>query len=156
MFIFNSTTTHSFPFSPILFFQNIFNVILNLFIFSSHFMCIKWSEHNCMYMHVRVRYSLHEFTRKAYLSRRFNVVLVDWKKLTHYPCYFSALGNTKLVAQCTAQVRKFFALKFQLWKKVRCNIIVLMINTWFVSCFSWTFTNECESKPSFIYFYFHG
>lgn len=44
----------------------------------------------------------------AYLSRRFNVVLVDWKKLTHYPCYFSALGNTKLVAQCTAQVRNMF------------------------------------------------
>lgn len=40
----------------------------------------------------------------AYLSRNFNVVLVDWKKLTYYPCYFSALGNTKLVAQCTAQV----------------------------------------------------
>lgn len=40
----------------------------------------------------------------AYLSRNFNVILVDWKKLTYYPCYFSALGNTKLVAQCTAQV----------------------------------------------------
>lgn len=33
------------------------------------------------------------------------MVLVDWKKLTYYPCYFSALGNTKLVAQCTAQVK---------------------------------------------------
>lgn len=44
------------------------------------------------------------FSFAAYLSRNFNVVLVDWKKLTYYPCYFSALGNTKLVAQCTAQV----------------------------------------------------
>lgn len=44
------------------------------------------------------------FAWAAYLSRHFNVVLVDWKKLTYYPCYFSALGNTKLVAQCTAQV----------------------------------------------------
>lgn len=42
----------------------------------------------------------------AYLSRNFNVVLVDWKKLTYYPCYFSALANTKLVAQCAAQVRQ--------------------------------------------------
>lgn len=40
----------------------------------------------------------------AYLSRRFNVVLVDWRKLAYYPCYFSALRNIKLVAQCTAQV----------------------------------------------------
>lgn len=45
------------------------------------------------------------FSFTAYLSRDFNVVLVDWKKLTYYPCYFSALGNTKLVAQCTAQVK---------------------------------------------------
>ncbi|XP_031636935.1 phospholipase A1-like [Contarinia nasturtii] len=44
------------------------------------------------------------YLKDAYLSRGFNVVLVDWKKLTYYPCYFSALGNTKLVAQCTAQV----------------------------------------------------
>lgn len=59
--------------------------------------------------------SLSLFT--AYLSRNFNVVLVDWKKLTHYPCYFSALGNTKLVAQCTAQVKieNQFLLQWSHW-----------------------------------------
>lgn len=60
-------------------------------------------------------YSNFSFT--AYLSRNFNVVLVDWKKLTYYPCYFSALGNTKLVAQCTAQV-KFRAINFRKIAKI--------------------------------------
>lgn len=40
----------------------------------------------------------------AYLSRDFNVVMVNWQRITFYPCYFSALSNTKLVGQCTAQV----------------------------------------------------
>lgn len=40
----------------------------------------------------------------AYLSRHYNVLAVDWYQLTQYPCYITALANTKLVAQCTAQV----------------------------------------------------
>jgi len=51
------------------------------------------------------------YLKDAYLSRDFNVVMVDWKKLTYYPCYFSALGNTKLVAQCTAQIYAFLTYK---------------------------------------------
>lgn len=40
----------------------------------------------------------------AYLSRKFNVIMVSWTRLTFYPCYLSALSNTKLVGQCAAQV----------------------------------------------------
>lgn len=42
--------------------------------------------------------------RTAYLSRHYNVIAVDWYRLTQYPCYITALANTRLVAQCTAQV----------------------------------------------------
>lgn len=38
------------------------------------------------------------------MSRDFNIITVDWNKITQYPCYLSALSNTKLVAQCTAQL----------------------------------------------------
>lgn len=48
------------------------------------------------------------FNAPAYLSRDFNVVMVNWQRITFYPCYFSALSNTKLVGQCTAQVNGFF------------------------------------------------
>jgi hypothetical protein len=34
----------------------------------------------------------------------FSCISVDWEALTSYPCYLSSLSNTKLVAQCTAQV----------------------------------------------------
>lgn len=40
----------------------------------------------------------------AYLSREYNVIAVDWERLTNYPCYLTSLANTKLVSQCTAQV----------------------------------------------------
>lgn len=43
----------------------------------------------------------------AYLSRHYNVIAVDWYRLTQYPCYITALANTRLVAQCTAQVSWF-------------------------------------------------
>lgn len=42
---------------------------------------------------------------EAYLSRDYNVVTVDWKPLTQYPCYLTALTNLKLAAQCSAQVK---------------------------------------------------
>lgn len=41
----------------------------------------------------------------AYLSREYNVIAVDWETLTKYPCYLTSLSHTKLVSQCTAQVR---------------------------------------------------
>lgn len=43
----------------------------------------------------------------AYLSREFNVITVDWRPLTRYPCYLHSLINTRLTAQCTAQVYSF-------------------------------------------------
>lgn len=69
----------------------------------------------------------------AYLSRNFNVVLVDWKKLTYYPCYFSALGNTKLVAQCTAQVN---ILNFIIFSRYASNEIKIMHRIhWHFQCY---------------------
>jgi len=43
----------------------------------------------------------------AYLSRDFNVITVDWRPLTRYPCYLHSLINTRLTAQCTAQIYAF-------------------------------------------------
>ncbi|CRL04728.1 CLUMA_CG017788, isoform A [Clunio marinus] len=47
------------------------------------------------------------YLKDAYLSRRYNVIAVDWERLTTYPCYLSSLSNTKLVSQCTAQLYSF-------------------------------------------------
>lgn len=39
----------------------------------------------------------------AYTERGdYNVLTVDWGTLTKFPCYLSALSNTRLVAQCSA------------------------------------------------------
>lgn len=44
------------------------------------------------------------FIRDAYLNRGdYNVFTIDWEPLTFFPCYLSALSNTRLVAQCAAQ-----------------------------------------------------
>ncbi|KAH8328612.1 hypothetical protein KR067_011552 [Drosophila pandora] len=48
-----------------------------------------------------------QFLRDAYLSRDFNVITVDWQPLTRYPCYLHSLINTRLTAQCTAQIYAF-------------------------------------------------
>ncbi|CAD7079412.1 unnamed protein product [Hermetia illucens] len=47
------------------------------------------------------------YLRDAYLSRDYNVVTVDWKPLTQYPCYLTALTNLKLAAQCSAQIYSY-------------------------------------------------
>ncbi|XP_026477668.1 phospholipase A1-like [Ctenocephalides felis] len=47
------------------------------------------------------------FLRDAYLSRGYQVVTVDWEPLTRFPCYLSALSNTKLVGQCAAQMYSY-------------------------------------------------
>ncbi|KAH8285738.1 hypothetical protein KR018_001808 [Drosophila ironensis] len=47
------------------------------------------------------------FVFTAYLSRDFNVITVDWRPLTRYPCYLHSLINTRLTAQCTAQIYAF-------------------------------------------------
>lgn len=44
----------------------------------------------------------------AYLKTGdYNVLTVDWGSLTHFPCYLSSISNTRLVAQCTAQLYSF-------------------------------------------------
>ncbi|KAF6210819.1 hypothetical protein GE061_013930 [Apolygus lucorum] len=44
------------------------------------------------------------YLRDAYLRRGdYNVFTVDWEDIAHFPCYLSAISNTRLVAQCTAQ-----------------------------------------------------
>ncbi|KAH8391698.1 hypothetical protein KR200_009235 [Drosophila serrata] len=48
-----------------------------------------------------------QFLRDAYLSRDFNVITVDWRPLSRYPCYLHSLINTRLTAQCTAQIYAF-------------------------------------------------
>ncbi|KAK6636322.1 hypothetical protein RUM43_009981 [Polyplax serrata] len=48
------------------------------------------------------------FIRDAYLKRGdYNVLAIDWGVLTRFPCYLSAISNTRLVAQCTAQLYSF-------------------------------------------------
>ncbi|KAL0267131.1 UNVERIFIED_CONTAM: hypothetical protein PYX00_009485 [Menopon gallinae] len=48
------------------------------------------------------------FIRDAYLKTGdYNVLTVDWGSLTHFPCYLSSISNTRLVAQCTAQLYSF-------------------------------------------------
>ncbi|XP_069687333.1 phospholipase A1-like [Periplaneta americana] len=43
------------------------------------------------------------FITKAYMERGdYNVFTVDWEPLTEFPCYLSALSNTRIVAQCSA------------------------------------------------------
>ncbi|XP_057660826.1 phospholipase A1-like [Diorhabda carinulata] len=45
--------------------------------------------------------------RNAYISRKdYNVFTIDWSTITPFPCYISALSNTRLVGQCGA---KFYA-----------------------------------------------
>nr|CAD7415680.1 unnamed protein product [Timema poppensis] len=57
----------------------------------------------------------------AYLSRGdYNVFTVDWEPLTIFPCYLSALSNTKLVAQCSAQLYSYITGNGALAKRTHC------------------------------------
>lgn len=48
------------------------------------------------------------FKFAAYLSRNdYNIFTIDWSTITRFPCYVSALSNTRLVAQCTAMLYAF-------------------------------------------------
>nr|CAI5842140.1 unnamed protein product [Callosobruchus analis] len=43
--------------------------------------------------------------RNTYLERGdYNIFTVDWERLTRFPCYLSALSNTRLVGMCTAHL----------------------------------------------------
>jgi triacylglycerol esterase/lipase EstA (alpha/beta hydrolase family) len=47
-------------------------------------------------------------TLAAYADRGdYNVFTVDWESLTKFPCYLSALSNTRLVAQCSAMLYSY-------------------------------------------------
>ncbi|XP_069962460.1 lipase member H-A isoform X2 [Bactrocera oleae] len=61
-----------------------------------------------------------QFLKDAYLSRDFNVITVDWRPLTRYPCYLHALINTRLTAQCTAQVYSFLTHNGAVREKITC------------------------------------
>ena len=57
----------------------------------------------------------------AYLNRGdSNVILVDWGDLTRFPCYLTALSNTKLVAQCAAQMYAFLNQAGASTQKLQC------------------------------------
>ncbi|KAG6450698.1 hypothetical protein O3G_MSEX006731 [Manduca sexta] len=61
------------------------------------------------------------YIRDAYLSRKdYNVFMVDWSALTRFPCYLSALSNTKLAAQCTAQLYSYITQAGALARKITC------------------------------------
>nr|CAD7266426.1 unnamed protein product [Timema shepardi] len=61
------------------------------------------------------------FIRNAYLSRGdYNVFTVDWEPLTIFPCYLSALSNTKLVAQCSALLYSYITGNGALAKRTHC------------------------------------
>lgn len=60
------------------------------------------------------------YLRDAYVSREFNVITVNWQELTVYPCYLTALTNTRLVAQCTAQIYAFLTYRGQPNKMITC------------------------------------
>ncbi|KAG5675550.1 hypothetical protein PVAND_005446 [Polypedilum vanderplanki] len=53
-------------------------------------------------------YSPNSHLRPAYFQRgEFNIISVDYNELAKYPCYFSAVTNTRTVANCTAQLIDF-------------------------------------------------
>ncbi|XP_044732526.1 lipase member H-A [Chrysoperla carnea] len=59
--------------------------------------------------------------RNAYLSTgEYNVFTVDWESLTIFPCYLSALSNTRLVSRCSAQLYSYLTHHGALAKKIHC------------------------------------
>ncbi|XP_067009759.1 lipase member H-A-like [Anabrus simplex] len=61
------------------------------------------------------------FIRQGYTSRGdYNVFTVDWEPLTKFPCYLSALSNTRLVAQCSAQLYSHLTEHGALAKNTHC------------------------------------
>ncbi|XP_038214374.1 lipase member H-B-like [Zerene cesonia] len=61
------------------------------------------------------------FIRDAYLWRKdYNVFMVDWSKLSRFPCYLSALANMRLAAQCTAQLYSYLTQNGALAKMITC------------------------------------
>ncbi|XP_055596651.1 phospholipase A1 member A-like [Uranotaenia lowii] len=60
------------------------------------------------------------YLKDAYLSRKFNVIAVDWERISQYPCYLSSLSNTKLVAQCSAQLYSFLTFTGSRSKHITC------------------------------------
>ncbi|KAJ9597063.1 hypothetical protein L9F63_027045, partial [Diploptera punctata] len=61
------------------------------------------------------------FITRAYIERGdYNVFTVDWEDLTKFPCYLSALSNTRLVAQCSAKLYSHLTEHGALAKKITC------------------------------------
>lgn len=104
-----------------------------------------------IYMTLRIFIILKKIKEKktffviAYISREFNVITVNWRELTVYPCYLTALTNTRLVAQCTAQVFCFLVnflctYKYNIRIHNNINIKVYLI--------IWFFADFCRSMHS--------
>ncbi|KDR21672.1 phospholipase A1-like isoform X1 [Zootermopsis nevadensis] len=61
------------------------------------------------------------FITKAYADRGdYNVFTVDWESLTKFPCYLSALSNTRLVAQCAAMLYSYLTHHGARATKIQC------------------------------------
>ena len=57
----------------------------------------------------------------AYIERGdYNVFTVDWEDLTKFPCYLSALSNTRLVSQCSAKLYSYLTEHGAQAKKITC------------------------------------
>ncbi|KAL9927203.1 phospholipase A1 isoform 2-T2 [Glossina fuscipes fuscipes] len=61
-----------------------------------------------------------QYLRDAYISRDYNVITVDWMPLARYPCYLHSLINTRLTAQCTAQIYSFLTHNGAFREKMTC------------------------------------
>lgn len=74
----------------------------------------------CAYV-TRPEKSSDPFVIAAYLTRKdYNIFTVDWEPLTRFPCYLSAISNTRLVGQCTAQLYSFIMYMGGQAKKTTC------------------------------------
>ncbi|PSN33800.1 hypothetical protein C0J52_19495 [Blattella germanica] len=66
---------------------------------------------------VIVIHGFNETERKTPISF---ISKVDWEPLTKFPCYLSALSNTKLVAQCSAKLYSYLTEHGAPAKKITC------------------------------------
>lgn len=53
-------------------------------------------------------YAPNPYIRPAYFEKgEYNIISLDYHPLAPYPCYFNAVGNLPVVANCTAQLLDF-------------------------------------------------
>lgn len=69
--------------------------------------CLPYLQHQYKSVVYSYMFTTFFFLLIAYVHRKYNVIAVDWERVSAYPCYLSSISNTKLVAQCTAQLYSF-------------------------------------------------